>query len=52
MAHQFHSKLMSFVQWMRARRQVVAASSIWSELLLLKLGIQAAGEFNLEIYAE
>lgn len=52
LAHQFHAKLMSFVLRMRARGQREATPPVWAELLLLQLGIQAAGECHLEIKTE
>lgn len=48
-AHQFHAELMGFVLGMGVRRQREAAPPVWSELLLLQLGIQASGERHLEM---
>lgn len=47
--NQFHAKLMGFVVRMSARRKVKATPPIWRELLLLQLGIEAAGKRNLEM---
>lgn len=49
MAHQFHAELMGLVLGMRGRRQGEAAPSVWRELLLLQLGVQATGECHLEM---
>lgn len=40
---------MGFVVRMSARRKVKATPPIWRELLLLQLGIEAAGKRNLEM---
>lgn len=48
--YQFHAKLMSLILGMRARRQAETAPPVWDKMLLLQLGVQAAGERHLEIH--
>lgn len=50
MAHQFHAELMCFVMGVRGRSQGEAAPPVGGELLLLQLGVQAAGECHLKIH--
>lgn len=51
MLYQFHAKLMSLILRMRGRRQAEATPPVWDKMLLLQLGVQAAGECHLEIHA-
>lgn len=52
MAHQFHAKLMGFILGMRVRRQGEATPTVWGELLLQQLGIQATRECHLDVNTE
>lgn len=52
MAHQFHAKLVGFVLGMRVRRQGEATPTVWGELLLQQLGIQAMRECHLDVNTE
>lgn len=52
MAHQFHAKLVGFVLGMRVRRQGEATPTVWGELLLQQLGIQATRECHLDVNTE
>lgn len=52
MCYQLHAELMSLIVRMSARRQAEAAPLVWEKMLLLQLGVQAAGERHLVVYAE
>lgn len=49
MAHQFHPKLMGFVLGVGVRRKGKTTPTVWDELLLLQLGVQAMRECHLDV---